>query len=63
MQKVLKMRFRISSAGVINGYSQMLLAKLSAGDPMRDADSGRCRSAFRFDGDRDSDVMPITIPG
>jgi hypothetical protein len=27
------------------------------------ADSGRCRSAFRFDGDRDSEVMPITIPG
>jgi hypothetical protein len=28
-----------------------------------DADSGRCRSAFRGDGDRDSEVMPITIPG
>jgi hypothetical protein len=27
------------------------------------ADSGRCRSAFRSDGDRDSEVMPITIPG
>jgi hypothetical protein len=26
------------------------------------ADSERCRSAFRGDGDRDSDVMPITIP-
>jgi transposase len=24
--------------------------------------SGRCRSAFRGDGDRDSELMPITIP-
>ena len=24
--------------------------------------SERCRSAFRGDGDRDSEVMPITIP-
>ena len=27
------------------------------------ADSGRCRSAFRSDADRESEVMPITIPG
>jgi len=26
------------------------------------ADSERCRSAFRGDGDRDSELMPITIP-
>jgi hypothetical protein len=26
------------------------------------ADSGRCRSAFRGDGDRHSELMPITIP-
>jgi hypothetical protein len=26
------------------------------------ADSERCRSAFRGDGDHDSDLMPITIP-
>jgi hypothetical protein len=26
------------------------------------ADSERCRSPFRADGDRDSEVMPITIP-
>jgi hypothetical protein len=25
--------------------------------------SGRCRSAFRADDDRDSAMMPITIPG
>jgi hypothetical protein len=24
--------------------------------------SERCRSAFRRDGDRDSELMPITIP-
>jgi hypothetical protein len=24
--------------------------------------SERCRSAFRGDGDRDSEMMPITIP-
>jgi predicted RNA binding protein YcfA (HicA-like mRNA interferase family) len=28
----------------------------------RAADSERCRSAFRGDGDRDSELMPITIP-
>ena len=27
-----------------------------------DAYSERCRSAFRGDGDRDSELMPITIP-
>jgi len=27
------------------------------------ADSGRCRSAFRDDGDHDSGLMPINIPG
>ena len=26
------------------------------------ADSERCRSAFRSDGDHDSGIMPITIP-
>jgi hypothetical protein len=26
------------------------------------ADSGRCRSGFRSDGDQRSEVMPITIP-
>jgi integrase len=28
----------------------------------RAAYSGRCRSPFRGDGDRDSELMPITIP-
>ena len=28
-----------------------------------DAYSERCRSAFRGDGDRDSELMPIAIPG
>jgi hypothetical protein len=30
--------------------------------PEHAAYSGRCRSAFRGDGDRDSELMPITIP-
>jgi hypothetical protein len=43
----------------------------SGGDPRdlyraqfltQDAYSERCRSAFRVDGDRDSELMPITIP-
>jgi hypothetical protein len=32
------------------------------GEVAEDADSERCRSAFRGDGDRHSELMPITIP-
>ena len=49
---------RVVSALAAN--DQPALSKLGI-DPS--AYSERCRSAFRGDGDRDSELMPITIPG
>jgi hypothetical protein len=39
-----------------------LLRTALLGDVIQDAYSGAWRSPFRGDGDRDSELMPITIP-
>ncbi len=44
------------------GHSLAMLRRIGVALNQRVAYSERCRSAFRTDGDRDSEVMPIIIP-
>ena len=56
--------YKVRTFSCLDQFLALAFAQLTYRESLRDiAYSGRCRSPFRADGDHDSGMMPIRIPG